>query len=610
MRVTSEFVRDSEDETGLLSAPEHAALESQFPAATACLYRAPAQCSFLRVAGSDLTIQDLEPESGLQHRPQSQTIFVLFPFFSLLFFDPPLPSAPSTPSPGPRSTSPMSVTIMFKPSQRFDGSGKDLRLLQQRPRNEWSEAPTTKEGVVARPLSRTTDMVRGVIGGLSWGPALAIAQPAILSAFSQIEKGTLVLVDETCGSQRVYGQPPVKVNGVHPARKATGIPRVELVVKKESFWVRLFLFADMGFAEAYMLGEMECSDLTGFFHLFILNREQMGNGTTWLSSLSSAISGIARTTNTMSNALLNISAHYDISNDMFATFLSPDMTYSCPIWKLERAGDNPSMETLEDAQITKLGRFVDGCNIQSTDHVLEIGTGWGSFAMEAVKRTGCRVTSLTLSREQKALAEERIEAAGFSAKIQVLLKDYRALTVPDKPFDKIVSIEMLEAVGPEYLPTYFRRIHELLKKDGGIAMFQCITMPEGRHEAYAKTEDFINHYIFPGGHLPSITQLINHISTQSEGTLIIEKIENIGGHYSKTLRLWKDTFLQNFDTKIRPALEKEHPAMKEEGIEVFRRKWEYYFTYCEAGFLTKTLGDAIITVGREGALELMDGIPL
>ncbi|KAH6989393.1 Mycolic acid cyclopropane synthetase-domain-containing protein [Ilyonectria sp. MPI-CAGE-AT-0026] len=465
--------------------------------------------------------------------------------------------------------------------------------------------------VISKPISRGAEVVRGSIGSWTWGPVLAIAKPAILSVLSRIETGTLLIVDEPAGTRYVYGQKlsgklesTIEQNGL--PRRADTIPRLEIVVKDDAFWMRLFLFADMGFAEAYMLGDFECKDLTSFFQLFIINRNQMDNGTTWASSMSSAISSVARSTNTLSNALLNISAHYDISNDMFAAFLSPDMTYSCPIWKRHDGEE----ESLEDAQITKLRRFIDGARIQSTDHVLEIGTGWGSFAIEAVKRTGCRVTSLTLSKEQKILAEERIDAAGYSGHIEVKLMDYRALPVPEQPYDKIVSIEMLEAVGQEYLATYFNCIDRLLKKDGGIAVFQCITMPEGRHEAYSKSEDFINHYIFPGGYLPSITQLLNHISQRSQGTLVVENVENIGGHYVKTLRLWKEKFLESFDEKIRPALAKEHPDMTQEGIEVFRRKWEYYFTYCEAGFVTKTLGDVIITVGREGALELMDGIPL
>ncbi|KAK0637119.1 cyclopropane-fatty-acyl-phospholipid synthase [Bombardia bombarda] len=481
---------------------------------------------------------------------------------------------------------------------------------------------------IARPLYHSTAFLRRHLGSLTWGPGLALAKPAIQSVFSCIEVGTLLLVDEPSGGQRfIYGQklgPPDKTdtsshNGTNNnvKRKATSTPRVELIVHSDAFWMRLFLFADMGFAEAYMLGEVTCSggDLTAFFQLFILNRERMGNATTWSSALSSAVAGLARSTNTMTNSLLHISAHYDISNDMFAAFLSPDMTYSCPIWKLTPHQSSAHAyineeETLESAQLTKLRTFITSAHIQPTDHVLEIGTGWGSFAIEAVRKTGCRITTLTLSKEQKALAEERIAAAGFSDRITVLLQDYRALPVPEVPYDKIVSIEMLEAVGQEFLGTYFACVDRLLKRDGGIAVFQCITMPEGRHEAYSKSEDFINHYIFPGGYLPSTTQLVNHIVKESKGTLVVERIENIGGHYAKTLRLWRENFIANFETKIRPALRREHEGMTDEEMDVFRRKWEYYFMYCEAGFVTKTLGDVIITVGREGALELMEGIPL
>lgn len=218
----------------------------------------------------------------------------------------------------------------------------------------------------------------------------------------------------------------------------------------------------------------------------------MNNGTTLFSTLSSGISTLARSTNTLSNALLNISAHYDISNDMFAAFLSPDMTYSCPIWDRQKHLGNGQEESLENAQIRKLLRFIEGAKIKEDDHVLEIGTGWGSFAIEAVKRTGCRVTSLTLSKEQKQLAEGRIRDQGLEDRIEVKLTDYRELPVPEKRFDKIVSIEMLEAVGQEYLATYFGCINRLLKEEGGIAMFQCITMPEGRHEAYSKSEEYVD----------------------------------------------------------------------------------------------------------------------
>ena len=227
-----------------------------------------------------------------------------------------------------------------------------------------------------------------------------------------------------------------------------------------------------------MLAEFSCPDLTSFFKLFILNKSHLGNGNTITASISSSISGLLRAANNLTTSRLNIAAHYDISNAMFAAFLSADMTYSCPIW-LPKSNALSAGETLEDAQYRKLDRFIENAKLKATDRVLEIGTGWGSFAIRAVNKTGCNVTSLTLSKEQKELAEERIEEAGLSHKIEVLLCDYRLLEVPDEgPFDKVVSIEMLEAVGREYLDTYFTCIDTLLKKDGGIATFQCITIPE------------------------------------------------------------------------------------------------------------------------------------
>lgn len=336
--------------------------------------------------------------------------------------------------------------------------------------------------------------------------------------------------------------------------------------------------------------------------------------------------GLAKSTNTLANARLNISAHYDISNAMFSAFLSEDMTYSCPIWA-ESTGAKPIEESLESAQKRKLQYFIDQAKIKETDHVLEIGTGWGSFAIEAVKTTGCRVTSLTLSREQKELADDRIAAAGLTDHIEVLLCDYRALPMPNEgPYDKVVSIEMLEAVGREFLEIYFNCVHKLLKPEGGIGVFQCITMPEARYEAYSKGDDFIRKYIFPGGHLPTVSQLVSNVEKGSKGTLVVDAVKNIGGHYAKTLRLWREKFEKNFDNVIEPSLLSEHRGMSRRDVGLFKRKWQvslqaicrlrkltsrqYYFTYCEAGFNTKTIGDVIMTVAREGTSEMLEGIPL
>lgn len=456
-------------------------------------------------------------------------------------------------------------------------------------------------------------------GSFAWPSLLSLSRSASLGLLKNIQVGSLQITDSD-GSITICGSPRRAGEVLDNEKTVFSTPHTELRVMNDLFWVRLLLFADMGFAESYMLGEVSCSDLTSFFKLFIVNKSHLSNGTTLSSNVMGKLSALIRKTNTLTNARLNIAAHYDISNDMFAAFLSPDMTYSCPIW-LPKYDPSSAEETLEQAQYRKLNRFIDNAKIKSTDHVLEIGTGWGSFAMLAVEKTGCRVTSLTLSSEQKALAEERISAAGFSDKIKVLLCDYRSLPVPKEEkdkYDKVVSIEMLEAVGAEYLSTYFRCVDSLLKSNGGVAVFQCITIPESRYLGYSSSDDFIRRYIFPGGHLPTITQLLTSIREGSSNAkkgvqprLIPESIENIGPHYAKTLRLWRGTFMQSFQEKIRPALLAEHAGkMGEEEMQVFKRKWEYYFAYCEAGFATKTLGDVILTVGREGAVEMMDEVPL
>ncbi|KAK3716151.1 hypothetical protein LTR37_006596 [Vermiconidia calcicola] len=469
------------------------------------------------------------------------------------------------------------------------------------------------------PLVERANALASYAGSFAWPSLLYVSRGAILALLKNIQIGSLQIRDSD-GTLTVCGSPKRAESGGEKDNVYT-IPHAEFKVLNDLFWVRLLLFADMGFAESYMLGEVACPDITAFFKLFIVNRKYLSNGTTLTSNISGKVAGLVRKTNTLANARLNISAHYDISNDMFAAFLSPDMTYSCPIW-LSRSDPYSSQERMEQAQYRKLCRFVNNAKIKSTDHVLEIGTGWGSFAILAVEKTNCRVTSLTLSEEQKRLAEDRIRKAGFQDRIKVLLCDYRSLPIPKEQdkYDKVVSIEMLEAVGAEYLETYFRCIDRLLKTDTGVAVFQCITIPESRYEAYSKSDDFIRRYIFPGGHLPTITQLLDSIragssSKSSPPRLIPESVENIGPHYAKTLRLWRQAFMQNFNTKIRPALLEEHgqevgQRMSEEDVELFRRKWEYYFSYCEAGFATKTLGDVILTVGREGAVGMMEDVPL
>jgi cyclopropane-fatty-acyl-phospholipid synthase len=209
----------------------------------------------------------------------------------------------------------------------------------------------------------------------------------------------------------------------------------------------------------------------------ILNRDFIRDVRSPISLLTSRLAGMVRPPNGLSASLTNVAAHYDISNDVFAAFLSKDMTYSCPIW-LSIDNENKNDDTLEKAQLRKIHEAIRQARIKQDDHVLEIGTGWGSFAIEAVKTTGCRVTSLTLSAEQKIEAERPISAAGLAENIDILLEDYRAIVGHGRTFDNIVSIEMLEHVGKDHLVEYFRIVHRVLKRKGGIAVFQTSTLPE------------------------------------------------------------------------------------------------------------------------------------
>ncbi|KAJ6784152.1 hypothetical protein PWT90_04182 [Aphanocladium album] len=382
-----------------------------------------------------------------------------------------------------------------------------------------------------------------------------------------------------------------------------------LVVHDDFFWVRALLFGDIGFSQSYMLHEISTPNLTAVFEFFVQNASKKSSFASWrlVGFFSAVLRAAFKSVNNISAAKLNAIAHYSLGNDMFSAFLSPDMTYSAALW-LPTIDPRSKTESLEEAQMRKLKYAISSARIKSTDHVLEVGTGWGSFAILAAKSTGCRVTTVTPSLAQKRLVEGRIADAKLSDQIKVFLGDYREIKSLNVKFDKIVSIEMIEHVGHKFLDTYFACMDRYLKDDG-VGYFQCITIPEARYDEYVKGEDFIQKYIFPGGHLPTVSGLVSSINTGSKGKLVVEEILSFGGHYVKTLQCWKENFLANFDTMIAPALRKEHPRMTEADLEVFKRKWNYYFCYCEAGFKTKTIGDVGITVGREGALELLEGIP-
>ncbi|KAJ7147133.1 CFS1-like protein [Mycena crocata] len=419
--------------------------------------------------------------------------------------------------------------------------------------------------------------------------------------------------------------------------------KAELRVANDTFWLRLCLMSDLGFAEAYMYGDVECDDLVSLFHastIFLDNRQKLSNLTSSVSYLFSLPQKLTsyRFLNTIGNSRGNISAHYDISNEMFAGFLSRDMTYSCAIFEdldgdmkdgvgwseysggkgLWRVGQSvaatPSVpantDELYEAQIRKLSHIINKAKIQPGNRVLEIGSGWGSMAMLIAQTVeGTTVDTLTLSVQQQSLARERIAAAGLTNRITVHLMDYRNMPPEwESAFDRVVSIEMIEAVGREFLEGYWKTVDWAMKPVGGVGCVQVITIPEARFERYIREIDFIRKWVlFPGGFLPTLTLLLQSMQAGSSGRLIVDSVSNIGPHYSRTLREWRRRFLRDFDSVIVPALKREYPGLMngprgKEEIEVFKRKW-ICACYCEVGFTSRTLGDHIIVFTREGCTE-------
>jgi cyclopropane-fatty-acyl-phospholipid synthase len=289
-----------------------------------------------------------------------------------------------------------------------------------------------------------------------------------------------------------------------------------------------------------------------------------------------------RNKNTLKQAQKNISKHYDLSNAMYEMFLDKTMTYSCGIF------DNKS-ETLEDAQIRKIDHILEKAHLSKHHHLLEIGTGWGTLAIRAATRYGCRVTSITLSKEQQKLAQQRIDQAGLSDQIEVLFCDYRKVT---GKYDRIISVEMIEAVGKAYYPIFFRSCNRLLKPNG-VLVIQTITIPDQRYEAFAKTTDWMRLFIFPGGMLPSLTALTKVLTDHT--SFVVKQVESIGPHYALTLARWKERFLGNRERIIELGFP-----------ESFIRRWEYYFSYSQVGFAQHYVDDLQIILTRPRNRDLIN----
>ena len=353
---------------------------------------------------------------------------------------------------------------------------------------------------------------------------------------------------------------------------------VTLTVTDQQFFQRVATGGSVGAAEAYMAGEWHCSDLTGLVRILLRNRQLLDGMEGGLAAVAGwLLKGFHRLNkNSRRGSRRNIAAHYDIGNELFELFLDQEwMMYSSALY---RSGN----ESLEQAQDLKLSRLCDKLDLKPGDHLLEIGTGWGGAAVFAASRYGCRVTTTTISSEQYKLAVERVSRAGLQDRIIVLLKDYRDL---QGQYDKLLSIEMVEAVGHQYLDQYFDRCRQLLKPDG-LAAIQAITIEDQRYRSALRTVDFIKRYIFPGSFIPCVSVLTG---AAARAGLRMTSLEDIGPSYALTLREWHRRFMARLE------------QVREQGYsEEFIRMWEFYLCYCEGGFMERSISDVQLLFACSG----------
>ncbi len=364
-----------------------------------------------------------------------------------------------------------------------------------------------------------------------------------------------------------------------PARNRSETLIAHIHIHDSSFYRQVGLNGSVGAGEAYMDGLWDCDDLVVLTRILVRNRDRLDAMETGLARIGGSAMRVwsALMRNTRKGSRRNIAAHYDLGNDLFKLFLDDNLMYSSAIYESED-------DTLEVASMRKLERICQKLQLGPQHHVLEIGTGWGGFALYAAMYFGCRVTTTTISREQHDLARERIEAAGLSDRVTLLLEDYRDLK---GTYDRVVSIEMIEAIGHQYLDTYFRTINRLLKPDG-MALIQAITIEDHRYKQALKAVDFIKRFIFPGSFIPSIGVMSDAIARNSDMKLF--NLEDIGPSYALTLRAWRRRFLE----RINDVRALGYP-------ERFIRMWVFYLTYCEGGFIERSIGDVQLTLCKSEA---------
>ena len=376
----------------------------------------------------------------------------------------------------------------------------------------------------------------------------------------------------------IEGDGETVVLGV-PAADARQTLHAHLRIHDATFYRMAALNGSVGVGEAYMDGLWDCDDLVALVRILVRNRDLLDAVDSGLARLGGmlmkGIHALAR--NTRSGSRRNIAAHYDLGNPLFKLFLDDNMMYSSAIFE-------GADELLEVASFRKLEHICRKLDLQPHHRVVEIGTGWGGFALHAATHYGCHVTTTTISREQHELATERVRAAGLQDSVTLLLQDYRDLA---GRYDRLVSIEMIEAIGHQYLDTYFDKVGTLLKPDGE-ALIQAITIEDHRYAQALDSVDFIKHFIFPGSFIPSVSAMTSAIGKASD--LRLFNLEDIGPSYALTLKAWRERFHAHL------------PQVQALGYDArFVRMWDFYLAYCEGGFRERSIGDVHLWLTKPGA---------
>ena len=387
-----------------------------------------------------------------------------------------------------------------------------------------------------------------------------------------------------------HGRLLIAEDGAAHALGGGGGPEAYVHIHDPATWAAIAGGGTVGAGAAYMAGQWSCADLTSLIRIFLSNRaalDGMERGMARMGALLfKALHAMNR--NTREGSRRNIAAHYDLGNDFYRLWLDETMMYSSALFTRDD-------QTLQQAQIAKMNRIGELLEIKATDHVLEIGSGWGGMAIHTARTTGCRVTTTTISRAQHDLAVERVHAAGLADRVTVLLSDYRDLT---GTYDKLVSIEMIEAVGHQFYDTYFATCSRLLKPDG-LAVIQAITIAEQQYATAIREVDFIQRYIFPGSNIPSFGAISSAIGRA--GDLNVISMDDLAPHYVRTLQCWRENFHTHID------------AVRAQGFdERFIRMWEFYLAYCEGGFAERAIGVTHLRLAkpgwRHGYQQRLDGV--